>query len=578
MAQMIPNELLDCHDSYGEKQVFNALKKLPKEYVVFHSVRWNSKNEKKRYVYGECDFTIFHHDKGILVIEVKSGGIECINGEWKYIRSDNGERYQMNNPLEQADKSKFKFIDMLKEQFADTKNTDSPQYCHVESAVWFPSIKKRDIVGSLPPEFTEDKVLFEDALENPEKYIDRLYKSFQSAKQTNLNRTDNSTIINLFSPNFNVMQSLSSKRLEQEEIFIRLTNEQNALLDYLEEQNIATIQGAAGTGKTFLAVEKAIRLAETGKVLFLCYNKFLKEFLQENKEQKPKKYQNIEFYNLEQLACKLLQMREVDETDIIRLLDNFEKYEEWDYKHIVIDEGQDFKGIEIEKLKEIAIFNDGAFYVFFDKNQFVQRKDNELPKWLTESECRLILSTNCRNTCQIATTSGKPIGLKPNTKKSAIGDRPVLYIRENIAKSKKQISKLIDEYRINGYEYSQICILTVKTEEKSILSDCEKIGTHTIARRREKNSVFFTTSRKFKGLESDAIIIIDIDEDTFKTEENKKLFYVGTSRAKHSLSLIFTGDEEQFDLMAKEVKDDSSKTSKFNITLGLDVKVDQGEI
>ena len=49
----------------------------------------------------------------------------------------------------------------------------------------------------------------------------------------------------------------------------RLTKEQNSLLDYLEEQRVAAIQGAAGTGKTWLAVEKAQKLAGSGKVLFL---------------------------------------------------------------------------------------------------------------------------------------------------------------------------------------------------------------------------------------------------------------------------------------------------------------------
>ncbi len=39
---MIPNTMQEDNDSYGEKQVFEALKtKLGPEYVVFHSVRWN---------------------------------------------------------------------------------------------------------------------------------------------------------------------------------------------------------------------------------------------------------------------------------------------------------------------------------------------------------------------------------------------------------------------------------------------------------------------------------------------------------------------------------------------------------
>ena len=112
MARMIPNTLSDDHGSFGEKQVFEALKKkLPSDYVVFHSVRWNNLNEKNTVIWGECDFTIFHPQFGILIMEVKSGGIECQNGQWTYIRTDNGEKYDMKRgPLEQGDREiRYKF-------------------------------------------------------------------------------------------------------------------------------------------------------------------------------------------------------------------------------------------------------------------------------------------------------------------------------------------------------------------------------------------------------------------------------------------------------------------------------------
>ena len=41
MAHMVPHEMEADNNSFGEKQVFNALKNLSDEYTVFHSVRWN---------------------------------------------------------------------------------------------------------------------------------------------------------------------------------------------------------------------------------------------------------------------------------------------------------------------------------------------------------------------------------------------------------------------------------------------------------------------------------------------------------------------------------------------------------
>ena len=57
-----------------------------------------------------------------------------------------------------------------------------------------------------------------------------------------------------------------------------IKKEQIALLNYLEEQDNAVINGLAGTGKTVMAVEKARRHAEKDEsVLFLCYNFYLKD-------------------------------------------------------------------------------------------------------------------------------------------------------------------------------------------------------------------------------------------------------------------------------------------------------------
>lgn len=76
MAKIIPEKVIDFNSSYGEKQVFESLKKLPDEYVVFYSVAWKQIERRRNSIrYGESDFTIFHPKKGIIVIEVKSGGI-----------------------------------------------------------------------------------------------------------------------------------------------------------------------------------------------------------------------------------------------------------------------------------------------------------------------------------------------------------------------------------------------------------------------------------------------------------------------------------------------------------------------
>lgn len=577
---MIPPTLEDDHGSYGERKVFEALqKKLPSEYIIFHSIRWNSHNEKKTVIWGECDFTIFHPEFGIIIMEVKAGGIECVNNQWSYIRTDNNQKYTMKHPpLEQADREiRYKFKDLVSDILPDSKA--DPQYCLVEPAAWFPSISKKDLVGELPMEYRDEIVLYENALENPQKFIEDIYSFYGGKRHTRLSSTSCEKLIEGFAPYFQAMPSLKSKREELNESFIRLTNEQKYLIDYLEEQKVAAIQGAAGTGKTMLAIEKAKQLAKKGNVLFLCFNRYLKEYLQQLKIERPEKYEGIDFYNLPELTCDKLGVLSVTDEDILYFLKNYENYE-WKYPNIVIDEGQDFKNSHINQLNEIAILEDGSFYVFYDKKQFVQ--GDEFPDWLSKAECRLVLSVNCRNTYQIADTSGKPVEVPPRIKdRSVIGDMPNFFICSDEKGALKAINKAIDKYRSANYPYRQICILTLKTEKKSILTGIEKLGNHIIGKERSDRSVLFTTARKFKGLEADAIIVIDMDKDSFKPrpkdedddkDDPKCLFYVGCSRAKHQLDIVFKGDDNDLLELCTYVSDKKFPNGKIAVGRCLNVK------
>ena len=88
-------------------------------------------------------------------------------------------------------------------------------------------------------------------------------------------------------------------------------------------------------------------------------------------------------------------------------------------------------------------------------------------------------------------------------------------------------------------------LLTVNTEKKSCLKDVDRIGKYKIGKSLGEKGILFTTARKYKGLESDVVIIIDIDKNTFKDDTEKRVLYVGASRAKHFLSYIALMNEEE---------------------------------
>src|SRR5690606_25597631 len=68
-----------------------------------------------------------------------------------------------------------------------------------------------------------------------------------------------------------------ARRISDDEKAIEaLTREQALILEQLDDNPQMAIPGAAGTGKTILALEKAMRCAEAGaRTLFVCFNSAL---------------------------------------------------------------------------------------------------------------------------------------------------------------------------------------------------------------------------------------------------------------------------------------------------------------
>ena len=213
------------------------------------------------------------------------------------------------------------------------------------------------------------------------------------------------------------------------------------------------------------------------------------------------------------------------------------------YDHIIIDEGQDF-GIDdveeaniIETLKSIIEDTQpdtSRFYIFYDKLQLVQ--SSRIPKYIEEADCKLTLYRNCRNTENIATTSLAPITERtPKLIDGCVKGAPAkLHFCADEAAVQVKLNLLLDT--LKGQGVKDIIILTCKTETTSILSGAVFNGVY-------RNKYRFSTCRKFKGLEADAVILVDVDSDTF-TDNNILLYYVGTSRARLWLDIITTMDSE----------------------------------
>lgn len=456
----------------------------------------------------------------------------------------NGKITKMKDPMIQAERSKHTFIELL-------ENKTGIREYRVETAVWFTSAESFEKIGEMPPAYNKGNVLTSKDIGNIKKGLERVFDYYKINMNSLYDKKDTDNVIRKLSPEFSVVPSISNIIEEEEYYFNRMTEEQNRLIEYLDEQKVAAIQGGAGTGKTMLGIEKARRIYENqetkdDKVLFLCFNEFLYNFLKNRyKEELP----NVSFYSIDKLVKKHFKVKGEYSSpeEILEFLNNYSEYG-WDYRHIIIDEGQDFSFDQIEALYTIAELEEGCFYLFYDKNQLVHQWKEF--RSIDRIDCRLVLTANCRNTRSIALSSNKILGIeKLKLKDNIIGEKPVFNI---VGKKEDLIKKIEDEikkYTDENIGQKRIVILTVKTEKKSSLKDICKIGNYKIKKSLEENGILFTTARKYKGLESDVVIIIDIDKSTFEEETERRVLYVGASRAKHFLSyIVLMNKEEKLDV------------------------------
>ena len=551
MALMIPNLPRDYEPVSLEGEMFTALSCLPDDYYVIHSfknvfVKDNVLHE------GETDFIVFNPNYGIICVEAKAGRVKYQDGYWMYA-SDRIMKH--GGPYNQAAQNKWDLLTKI--QMSSLK--DLQYRCKLLHAVWFPSISERELnTIRFPSEADRSITMTMEALENPKSYLEAIFQiQLESGIKTNLSNNDSKRLIReILCPTFDIFPS-SSFDVELKNItFNRLLEEQKALINYLVEQKSAVINGAAGTGKTMIAVEKATRHAIDGdKVLFLCYNAFLRDHLK-------KKYNNdnIDYMTLDGFACNICKTQKADYDRACNKVIDMYLTKTFPYKHVIVDEGQDFGKEEIEATNLLQVIHDtvvdnddieGTFYIFYDKLQLIQ--SSSIPNYIVDADCKLTLYKNCRNTENIALTSLKPITARmPKLYEGSVKGIPATICFCDDADSVvKRISNTIEEFRNNGL--TDIVILTCSTEEKSVL------GPHVTEGKYKKK--LFTTCRKFKGLEADAIILIDVDEETFE-EENVLRYYVGASRAKIRLEIISMMDDDACKKVLQEAMHYTKKIKK----------------
>jgi hypothetical protein len=532
MARMIPKSPPDFHGSVGEERVFRSLRSLPDNIVVIHSFRWlhpGNASVLTRHLkaQGEGDFVLFDPARGVMVVEVKGGEVWCEGGEWRQRNRRTGQ-VQIIFPEAQASDTAYRIRPEVIEKVPEAEKL---LYCH---AVWFPdgAIER----SKLPVNYHRDITFDAEDVAKPAEAIQRAFDYWAARFPGRRGVSDDIAhrVVDALAPSLSIVRSVRQALDEREEIFIRLTQEQARIIEFLDEQLHAAILGAAGTGKTLLAVEKARRLASPARpVLFLCFNAALRQHLNTIHT-----HPNVRYLTFHGLARELIGSEgplEQAEQDLVdHLLDEGDLPGE----HVIIDEGQDFKTDWLEALH--LRFQNKAFYVFYDRYQIIQGEMDT--RWIDQIPCRLVLTRNCRNTDPIARVAYRAGGLAVVPTLGVIGPRPVLHAVSDSTAAVKIVSMLV-ETACTKVSPHEIAILTLETLDEGNPWQLANIAGHHSSDQPKTNCITVTTVRRFKGLEASLIIVVDVDLKRAVDDDWRRRLYVACSRARHAVHIITTTKE-----------------------------------
>lgn len=562
MAVMIPDVSPDVIVHGSERDVYVALRdQLPDEYRVIHSLPWLRPlrddpgaplNE------GEADFVIFHPEHGMLVLEVKGGEELFARGPQWFRRLQQGER-RIRNPFEQARRSMHALTDAIDERTGGRIPKDRYAYAY---AVVFPHGRA---TGPLPLDADAGVLIDVDRMHELERMIGKAFSRFPD-KAAKLSRADFAAMLDVVLPRFRIMRPLSPEIIRGREKLLELTETQAMAFRGLFANRQLLVEGVAGSGKTLLAVERALAFARQGtRCLLVCYNKELAAWIREQLAADPDRAeaaQLVDVFHFHALAAQLAKEAELPfdvpsspaaaqsfwEEDAVNILEaacnSLFATEEPRYGALVVDEAQDFS--ELWWYALFPLIRDGErglIFVFLDLAQSLRSKAAPPP---FEFPARMALTVNCRNTRRIARMSANLVPLESQSPAGAPDGVEVIMRR--VGAPSEQASRVAAELRrllaTEKLSPSQIVLLGPAAKDRGSLAKLKEIeGTSIItsaADWRAGRGVLCATARSFKGLEADVVIVYDLAAlgPGFTAAD----LYVACSRARHVLILISHDD------------------------------------
>ncbi len=575
MSLMVPSTYdhrLNISD--GEKKLFDQLKTLDDSYVVIHSLGIAQHRKK---IFSEIDFVIIC-EAGILCLEVKGGNVRRSEGLWVFTNRYGKENYKSEGPFEQSISAMFALRDYLKKTFPAG---DRLVKCCFACGVAFPDAP----FTQAGPDITEEIIL------DPVKpagglpvYIKKVFaywryqiKNKHGFNCGKLTSQDVGKAAAVLRGDFGLVPPLTMKIQQTEEKLLALTQQQADRLAMAADNPRILLAGGAGTGKTLLSLEHAMRIAIKGEtVLYLCFNRnicrHLKALVAGRPEYTGKSLTIATFH--EYIIARLKAGSHLPESPALYDNDYFgEQLPEAfidmcscgnysaEFDSLIIDEGQDLLKYQYILCFDSILKNGlagGTWHLSYDPNQNIYNDDFEdgLDMILTYNPVRLTLDTNCRNTRPVGIYNTLLTGIPPAKHFRVDGENVVKEAYSNNSEHRRMLVKAVRNLLGQGANPGSICLLSRYRFENSCLEGknlfagiCpfrDITGLQNDGLR--VNAVKFSTIHSFKGLEAPIVFVLDIDG--FSKPDDIHLNYVALSRATTMLYIYYsTGVKAEMDEM-----------------------------
>ena len=558
MAVMIPSALSPEIKSNAERHIFKWFENAPgtEEWIVLHSLGITN---HKRVVHGEVDFFVLIPETGIFALEVKGGRVRREQGIWSFTDKYGHTDTSCRGPFDQAWEGIYSIRKSLTEKLDKQHTYLNKIFFGI--GVMFPDITY-DSVGIDEEQW---QVFDEYDRDNVKDYMLRIAKGSvkgwenQYGTVSHQNRpsvNDVKYLASVLRGDFDRVPSLRALYDYAEEDLIELTENQYRCIDQLEDNPRCLIRGAAGTGKTLLAVEQVKKAVSRGeRVAFFCYNNLLSTWIRNYFKKQPEELRpvyagSIHGYMLSVLKTTGYAIPEEDRNnpeyyDLI--LPSYATREmqcvREKFDRIIIDETQDIMSAPFLEFIDSCLINGlshgrWTFFGDFVKQAIYDKgfSENDFIEYLDERTgfIRYKLTLNCRNTRYICEEIKTVTGFDKTIQYegAATGPQVEYFTYKDRTDEKQKLISLLERLGKNSVEKSRITVLSPYKRENSVVNMLEGIHIQNYSIP-ETDEITFSTIHGFKGMENTVIVLCDIE-----TLADTKLMYVAFSRASSGLYVL----------------------------------------